>query len=393
MHVTSLPGGRLGAEALRFVDFCAAAGQRYWQMLPVAPPGFGGSPYAALSAFAGSEALIDPDDDRPGRLRAPWLKDYALFRALKDELGGAPWTRWPAGVRRRDRTALAEARRSLHDEVAHYERLQAVFMRQWRALRRYAHKRDVKLIGDLPLFVAHDSADVWAHQDEFKLYGNGNPSVVAGVPPDYFSRDGQRWGNPHYRWDVMRRRGYRWWVARMARMLELFDVVRLDHFIGFHRAWEVSARAKSARRGKWAAGPGAHLLQRTLRPNRFIAEDLGLLTPEVEDLRDMFRLPGMRVLQFHPDTAHYPTRCVAYTGTHDNDTIGKRHAWHAIEAVHRSPAQLAIVPVQDVLGLGSRARMNTPGKASGNWTWRLRRGQLKSTHARRLRTVTRKARR
>jgi len=391
LHITSLPGGRLGPEALRFVDFCAEAGQRWWQMLPVVPPGFGGSPYAALSAFAGSEELLDPGDERRGSFQAPWLADYALFRALKDMHRGAAWTRWPAGLRRRDRAALAEARHALRDEIAHYAGLQAVFMRQWRALRRHARARGVKLIGDLPLFVAHDSADVWAHQDEFKLYRNGMPSVVAGVPPDYFSREGQRWGNPHYRWDVMRRRRYRWWLARLARMFELFDVVRLDHFLGFHRVWEVSARAKTARRGTWVPGPGAHFLQRV--HGRFIAEDLGLLTPEGAALRDRFRFPGMRVLQFHPDTEGYPKRCVAYTGTHDNAPIGKKHAWRAIESVHESPAALAIVPVQDVLGLGGEARMNTPGRQSGNWTWQLRRGQLRSTHAKRLRTVTKGAHR
>ena len=416
LHPTSLPGGHLGPAARSFVDFCAAGGQRWWQMLPVGPPGFHGSPYAALSAFAGSEALLD-DDDTEAELDAPWLADYALFRALKDALS-APWTRWPRGLRDRDPDALRAARKEHAAAVGRYTSRQRVFQHQWRELKRHANRKGVGLIGDLPLFVAHDSADVWAHRDLFKLRRNGQPSVVAGVPPDYFSEDGQLWGNPVYRWDVVRRRRFRWWTARLERMFELFDLVRLDHFLGYVRTWEVPARARTARRGKWAKGPGAAFFH-AVGDRPLLAEDLGLVTPEAVGLRKRFGLPGMQVLQFcfgeNGTRPHdFEQQTVVYTGTHDNDTIAgwfrkggvgperalryagcraDRISWGLLRVAHLSPAALAIAPVQDLLGLGSRARMNTPGTTRGNWRWRLKRGMLTRALSRRLYELTETAER
>lgn len=406
LPISSLPDGGLGRDAFRFVDFLAEAKQRWWQVLPVGPPGCGGSPYAALSAFAGNEAWIEDDGAPPDgafrRRNAFWLRDYARFRALRARFRGAPWNKWP----KRLPDVGAAARR--------YEARQFAFERRWLELKRYANGRGVGLIGDVPFFVAHDSADVWAHPELFKLAPSGAPRVVAGVPPDYFSADGQLWGNPHYRW----RAAFRWWSARMRRAFDLFDMVRLDHFLGFVRAWEVSARARTARRGKWVAGPGAKLfshLRRSLGRRPMIAEDLGLVTPKADALRRRFGLPGMRVLHFcfSDDPAlrphHFPRDCVVYTGTHDNDTTvgwyrkagadgqrARRYAgcrareihWGLIRVAHLSVADLAIVPVQDVLGLDSRARVNRPGTTRGNWKWKLRRGQLRRTHARKLGEIT-----
>jgi len=408
--VTSLPGGRLGPAAYRFVDFLAAAGQRWWQVLPLGPAGAGGSPYAALSAFAGDERLVPREGPR---LDAPWVEDYALFRAIHDA-HPEPWPHWPRALRDRDPRAIAAFRPA----AERYARFQGAFDAEWRALKRYANERGVGLIGDIPIFVAHDSADVWAHRDIFKLDRKGALRVVTGVPPDYFSKDGQRWGNPHYRWDVLRRRRFDWWVARLRRALELFDAVRLDHFLGFLRGWEIPADASTAKHGRWVGGPGAALftaLEKALGPLPLIAEDLGLLTPEASALRDALGLPGMRVLQFAfrkdgENRPHYfPRNSVVYTGTHDNNTtrgwfreggpdreIALRYAgcrrseiaWGMIRIAHLSPSDLAIVPVQDLLGLGSEARMNRPGIADGNWTWRLRTPQLTPSLARRLRQLT-----
>jgi len=277
LHATSLPGGRLGPEAYRFVDFLAAAGQRWWQLLPVGPPGPGRSPYAALSAFAGDEKLWGGGAPDAEPLDAPWVADYALFRALRDAQG-APWTKWPRALRDRQPAALARARRTHARRVARYTRLQGAFDAQWRALKRYANERGIGLIGDVPLFVAHDSADVWAHRDLYKLKANGAPQVVAGVPPDYFSERGQRWGNPVYRWDRIKHRRFAWWIARLRRGFELFDALRLDHFLGFLRTWEIPAHAKDARRGAWTKGPRAAFFRagrRALGRRLLIAEDLG----------------------------------------------------------------------------------------------------------------------
>jgi 4-alpha-glucanotransferase len=420
LHVTSLPSGRLGSDARDFVDYCNEAGQRWWQVLPVAPPGPARCPYAALSAFAGGEHLLErgarPDLDgfeEFRRAQKHWLEDYALYRALRDRFR-RPWIRWPRPLRDRDPDALATARADLVGLIRRYERKQYAFHRQWLDLRGYARRAGVRLVGDIPFFVALDSADVWADRELFRLGATGRPSIVTGVPPDYFSADGQRWDNPHYDWAVHRRRRYRWWIARLRRMFELFDAVRIDHFLGLLRAWEIPARAKTARRGRWGEGPGARLLaevKRSLGPVTLLAEDLGLVTPEATALRSRFRMPGMRVLQFSfgDDDAqrphHFPRRCVVYTGTHDNNTTvgwyreggpdrerARRYAacrpnaihWGLIRVAQQSVADLAITPVQDLLGLGAEARMNRPGTARGNWRWRLAPNMLRRAAARRL---------
>jgi 4-alpha-glucanotransferase len=487
LHLTSLPGpygtGDLGPASRDVARFLAESGQGWWQMLPIGPPGGGDSPYSATSSFAGSPLLVSLDDlvplgllrrddlhpptalsrgridyrgaaaFRDSRLRlaaerffagkarerrefdafrrreSRWIEDDALFHALKDAHGGGGWLRWPAPLRRRERGALAEARRALAAEIRYRAFVQYLFACQWDRFRGELRERNVGLIGDVPIFVSHDSADVWVHQDIFRLDRDGRPEVVAGVPPDYFSRTGQRWGNPVYRWDVLKRRGYDWWLDRLDHALARFDVVRLDHFIGFHRTWVVPARAKTALRGIWAPGPGASFFEAArnrLGGLPFIAEDLGLVTPEVLALRDRFSLPGIRVLQFgfrdgdggeyHRPHRH-PPRSVAYTGTHDNDTVvgwfrGKGAGsstrtpeevrrerafltrylggrpreihWAMIRLAWGSPADTAIVPVQDLLGLGSAARMNRPGTAQGNWQWRLADGALDRRLAHRL---------
>jgi 4-alpha-glucanotransferase len=491
LHPTSLPGrhgsGDLGGEARAFVDFLAEAGQRWWQMLPVAPPGYGESPYAAQSAFAGSPMLVSPDDlardglldekaadslpagrvfyvamaahrerlldaafdawrARPAR-RADydefcasnehWLDDYALFRALKRAHGGVQWTRWEPALKRREPRALATAR-DAHARAIAFEKLtQYFFDRQWRALRAYAAERGVGLIGDVPIFVAHDSADVWQNPDVFFLDGDGEPTVVAGCPPDYFSRTGQRWGNPLYRWKRLAKSGYAWWIERLRNMLARFDALRIDHFIGFERYWRIPATCPTAVDGKWMKGPSTDFF-RTVREALgdlpLIAEDLGAVTPAVFALRDRFRLPGIKVLQFafgHDPSAptfmphNFPRRAVVYTGTHDNDTTlgwfrdegdgrstrtfaqtqaereatlrylgttqtgGEEIHWDMIRLALSSVANLAIVPLQDVLGLGTEARMNRPGTESGNWAWRFEAGALRAEHASRLGTMTR----
>ncbi|HEY4102999.1 MAG TPA: 4-alpha-glucanotransferase, partial [Polyangiaceae bacterium] len=391
LHPTSLPGphgvGDLGPMAHRFVDFLARAGQRYWQMLPVGPLGGGASPYDSPSAFAGSPLLISLEVLRdhglleaseiqdPGRFASgrtarysaamrfrekrlrkafgrfelrqdesahrefaefverqrAWLPDYTLFRALKASNGGAPWTTWPNDMKQREPAALSRARRDLDKEVRYHEFLQFEFARQWSALRGYANWRGVKLLGDVPMFVAHDGSDVWANQAIFQLDQHGERRVVAGVPPDYFSADGQRWGNPLYDWNALRETGYSWWISRFKTTLERFDAVRLDHFIGFHRYWEIPGSSQSARDGRFVAVPGEDFFEKVkaaLGTLPFIAEDLGLLTPEVAELRDRFELPGMRVLEFaFVDTSRdyqphrFPKNTVVYTGTHDNDTV------------------------------------------------------------------------
>jgi 4-alpha-glucanotransferase len=491
LHPTSLPGphgsGDLGAEARRFARWLHAAGQRWWQMLPVAPVGYGNSPYSALSAFAGSPLLVSleglvedgllpaaglagaprfPRDrvdfaaasafrgrhlrrafaafaSRPGRRRrafeafcarnASWLDDFALYAALKEHQGLRAWTEWPEDLRRRERPVLRSVRRTLASELEFHRFCQWIFDRQWRALRMACRALGIALLGDVPLFVAHDSADVWAHPELWKLDARGRPTVVAGVPPDYFSETGQRWGNPLYRWDRMAGDGYRWWVDRLRITLERFDAVRLDHFIGFLRAWEIPASEPTAVRGRYVRGPGDALfdaLEAALgAPLPLVAEDLGVVTPEVKALRDRYGLPGLRVLQFAfgtdvsaPDFLphNYPRRTVVYTGTHDNDTtVGwfrdegggtrtraqierERRAaldyvggppeaihWSLIRAALLSVADLAVVPAQDLLGLGSAARMNRPGEPRGNWEWRLIAGSLGAALARRLAHLTR----
>lgn len=480
LHPTSLPGGGvgdLGAHAYRFVDWLALAGQTLWQLLPLVAVDDGGSPYNGLSAFAGNTLLISPDllvedllleeeDARPPagfdparanfaeafRWKEPllrrahaafrssaspglragfadycareasWLEDWSLFRALRDEHPGRAWTDWPDPLRARHPQALAEARERLAMEVERHALAQFLFDRQWGELRRYAYGRGIFLVGDVPIFVAHDSADVWAHPELFELDARGLPTVVSGVPPDYFSATGQRWGNPLYRWDVLARDGYRWWVERFRRTLEMVDIARIDHFRGFESYWEVPAHEPTALHGRWMPGPGTRLFEavvRELGPLPLIAEDLGIITPEVEALRDALGLPGMRVLQFafggdDPKNPHLPgnydRETVAYTGTHDNNTalgwyrdeatpgaraalarLSGRHAepnWEMIDVVLSSRADVAIVPLQDVLGLGSEGRMNTPGSINGDWLWRYGDGELTRDLAARLREIT-----
>jgi 4-alpha-glucanotransferase len=362
LHPTSLPGGRLGSEARRFVDWLEEAGQSWWQVLPLAPPDRTDSPYLALSAFAGSPSLL-ADPSAPVSAR-----EIEAFVAAHPHWIGT-WAAY-AGA-----GAIAD---------------QVRFQREWLALREYAAARGIRIVGDLALYVAEESADHLAFRE---LFQHG---VVAGVPPDYFSRAGQRWGNPLYDWVAMRRSGYRWWTERFRRAFELFDVVRVDHFRGLVAYWSVPEQHRTARRGRWRRGPGRELFDAasaTLGELPLIAEDLGVITRAVERLRDELGLPGMYVLQFNPRVDRHREHAVVYTGTHDNDTTagwaGDPNAhWPMIELAFSSRARLAIVPAQDVLGLGSEARMNTPGRVGGNWRWRLRRGQLTSAHAARLRALT-----
>jgi 4-alpha-glucanotransferase len=479
LHPTSLPGpfgiGDLGPEAYRWVELLAAARQSWWQILPLCPVGYGDSPYQSFSAFAGNTLLLSPewlvrdgllgsaaleavsfpadhvDFDRVRPFKAAvlreawdrfrdghgpagmrddferychrnggWLDDFALFMAVRNALGGAHLTEWPADVLRREPTALAKLGRELLPEVMTHRFGQFLFDRQWSELKRFAHERGVRLIGDAPIFVSGDSADVWANPDLFLLGADRKPKVVAGVPPDYFSPTGQHWGNPLYDWDRMAATGYAWWVARVRRLLEQTDLARLDHFRGFAAAWHIPAGEKDATRGEWVPGPGQKLFDRLtteLGKLPIIAEDLGLITDDVHELRDRVGLPGMRVIQFAPggpDSPHWPHNydrlTVAYTGTHDNDTTNGWYArisdqdrwalgeylgrpadspaWELIRYAWGSVAVLAVAPLQDVLELGSEARMNVPGVANGNWRWRFRWEQFPSGAVERLERLT-----
>jgi 4-alpha-glucanotransferase len=471
LHPTSLPGphgmGELGDHALRWCDFLEAGGQRVWQVLPLGPTGYGDSPYQSFSSFAGNpylislerlreEGLLSEHDlaagaDLPNarvdfgpviafRVRmltlaaATWfadagaseraafaefreragaeLEDFALFMALKEAHGGQPWNAWPAPLRQRDPAALAAARAELRAAIDRQILWQWWFERQWAVVRGVARDRGIRVVGDIPIFVAFDSADVWAAQHLFHLDRDGQPTVVAGVPPDYFSATGQRWGNPLYRWDAHRADGFAWWIARVRRTLAWVDELRIDHFRGFEAYWEIPASEPTAVRGRWLPGPGQALfdaLQGALAGEAslpILAEDLGVITPAVEALRDQNGLPGMKVLQFafagngsDPYLPHNHTHnAIVYTGTHDNDTTSgwfaqasereRRHvrrylgrevdhrggegnvAWALWRLALSSVAHTAIAPLQDLLGLDSRTRMNTPGAASGNWGWR-----------------------
>jgi 4-alpha-glucanotransferase len=361
-----------------------------------------------------------------------WLEDYALYRALKDAQGGKAWNEWEPSLTRRDAGTLARAREHLREQIDAQKFYQFLFFKQWAALKAYCHEHGVKLVGDIPIFVARDSADVWMNPDQFKLDEAGNPTVVAGVPPDYFSATGQLWGNPIYNWDRMLADGFRWWIERVRATLEIFDIVRIDHFRGFAASWEIPGRDKTAERGAWVNVPGRELfnaIKHALGDLPIIAEDLGVITPDVEALRDDFGLPGMRILQFafggdthnHDLPHNYIKNCVVYTGTHDNDTTvgwftsvagegstrnneqierehkfcldylnsdGKEIHWDFIRAVLASVADTAIVPLQDLLGLGNEARMNLPNSTSGNWAWRYRPEALTDEVARRLKKLT-----
>ncbi len=457
LHVTSLPSpygiGDLGSGAFAWIDHLHDAGQRWWQSLPLGPTGYLNSPYQPMSSFAGNGLLISPatlvldgllttadcacdfpqevvDYDavirfkhrlleiawknfNSGKNLLPeyeqfcfeqnhWLEDYALFRALKDEFGGAYFVEWPEELVRRVPAALTEARRKLATQVGQYRFAQFLLFRHGAAVKRYAHAKSVRLIGDMPFFVSPDSSDVWANPELFLLDERGRPRFVAGVPPDYFSAQGQLWGNPVYNWEALRATGYRWGIDRLRALLAHVDVIRLDHFRGFAAAWHVPAGAPTAQSGQWLAGPGAEFFEtakRELGELPFIAEDLGLITPDVCQLRDQFGIPGTRVLQFafdgHTDNPYLPGNyihnTVVYTGTHDNPTTRewfdalpeeqRRTAFPSVkggaEAVAgllrlawNSVAALAIAPLQDLLGLGAEARMNLPGRGDGNWRWR-----------------------
>jgi 4-alpha-glucanotransferase len=467
LHPTSLPGpwhcGDLGSEAWHFVDFLAAAGQHVWQILPLGPTHDDMSPYQSLSAHAGNPQLISIEalqaqgwldggvipDPRP-EAKAPliarawhgfnaraddgaraelqqfidashWLEDYALFRIIKQVEQGRGWNEWPAPLRDREPAALARLRESHADELAAIRFEQFIFEQQWQALKRHANGKGITIFGDMPIFVAHDSADVWAQRQCFDLDESGRPTVVAGVPPDYFSATGQRWGNPHYDWEWMEADGFSWWRQRLEGQLRLFDLVRIDHFRGFEAYWEVPVHEETAINGRWVKAPGDALFATLLElfdPLPVVAEDLGTITPEVTELRTKYALPGMRILHFafdgSPDNPYLPhnhdVNSVVYTGTHDNDTTlgwydslpesvcqnmneylgqpGEAMPWPLIRAAYASVARLAIVPLQDVLELGAEHRMNTPGTVVGNWQWRFRWEQVTPDRAPRLLRLT-----
>jgi 4-alpha-glucanotransferase len=456
LHPTSLPGdldtGDLGPSAYQFVDLLAVSGCTVWQMLPVNPTHGNLSPYACQSIHAGNVRLIslqvleaegwlEKDDDVGAHLAAQgpsayrcsrlaqarvgflavaspmdrtayeefkakgayWLENYALFQALQEEYVGAPWWEWPPALRDREPRALEDARIRLAEAMEQHRFEQFVFFRQWRALKRYANDRGILLFGDMPIFVAENSTAVWARRHYFRLNDVGRPLVVAGVPPDYFSATGQRWGNPLYDWDRMRQDDFWWWRERVKNHLILFDLVRIDHFRGFEAHWEICGTEETALKGQWVKAPGLELfttLQNAFDPLRLVAEDLGTITPEVTALRDRFKFPGMKVLQFafdgNPDNPYLPhnhvPNSVVYTGTHDNNTTlgwyqelsGKERSyfldylgdqaaeipWAMVRTALMSVAKLAILPMQDVLGLDADGRMNTPGVDEGNWRWR-----------------------
>jgi 4-alpha-glucanotransferase len=492
LHFTSLPGrfgiGDFGPCAYEFSDFLHAAGQKLWQVLPLNPTGYADSPYQCFSAFAGNPMLLSLERLRDqgllqdsGLAQAPrfpqdfvdyghvidfkmsalrraaqvffadnshpdhalfddfceecssWLDDYALFMACKDVHHGVMWTLWDPQIRKRDPQALSEWSKRLATEIRAYKFWQFEFFQQWEQLKSYCQQRGIRLMGDVPIYVAHDSADVWARPDLFYLDDQGRPTVVSGVPPDYFSATGQLWGNPIYRWDLLAADGYKWWIERFRASLAFFDMVRLDHFRGFEAYWEVPGGETTAMNGRWVKGPGENFLsalQNAVGPLPIVAENLGVITPQVEKLRHQFDLPGMSHLQFafgnDPQGPsfrphNYDRDLVAYTGGHDNDTtvgwwnssgtgdstrtpedVQKEHAfarsylnfhddseinWIMIRAVLASVADVAVVPLQDVLGLGTEARMNLPGTVGGNWKWRYRSDTLKPELSARLRSL------
>jgi 4-alpha-glucanotransferase len=492
LHITSLPSrcgiGDLGPGAYWFADFLSATKQSFWQVLPLSLTSVlrGNSPYSSPSAFAGNPLLISPESlveegflsrsdlrDRPSSQESRvdygavekykknlfqiayknfagkrdcefevfcsdhsrWLEDYSIFMALKEHLGGVAWSAWPKTLRERESGTLKEWKEKLRGKVEMEKFFQYLFFKQWMCLKHYCNRRGIQIIGDLPIYVDYESADVWGNPEIFKLDSSRKPLAVAGIPPDYFSPTGQLWGNPIYRWEVLKENGYEWWVTRLSHNLKLYDIVRLDHFKGFVDFWEVPAREKNAIRGRWVKGPEGGFFQALLKhfPHLpFIAEDLGVITPEVHALRDRFGFPGMRVLQFAFGNdplaeayrpINYVRNCVAYTGTHDNDTLvswingrtdystrkpeeirwerknalsylgigGKRRKeihWEFIRLLMMSVADLVIIPLQDVLGLGAKARMNRPASERGNWEWRLLRQQITPPLKRRLAEMT-----
>ena len=470
--------GDMGIEAYRFIDFLVESDQQYWQVLPLGPTGYGNSPYSCYSAMAGNPLLINPellrddelladedfanlpefpldyvDFERAIALKVPllkkacenfkakaspvqqkefsafceskenWLEDYALFMALKDNFGGVSWNNWEPEIARREPESLEKWRQQLNAEIYYYKYVQFEFFRQWTELKRYANLRDIKIIGDIPIYVAHDSADVWSHREIFCLHeASGEPALMAGVPPDYFSVTGQLWGNPVYNWEKLQANNFEWWVERFEAIFAYVDVTRIDHFRGFDAYWAVKRGQETAMYGEWVKAPGTALLD--LINQKFgnlpiIAEDLGVITPEVEALRDRYEFPGMKILQFAFGAGpgdpflpfNYDRNCVVYTGTHDNDTtVGWFNQlsnyerdevlrylgcidpqgihWSLIRMGWMSIANMAIVPFQDLLGLDTDARMNFPGKPEGNWGWRYRPEALNREVGDRLKTMT-----
>lgn len=466
MHISSLPSpygiGTLGQEAYNFVDFLKRTGQSVWQLLPLCPTGYGDSPYASYSTFAGNPYFIDLDmlasdgllnkeeyegldwfeqEDRVdfGRqynlrypllekaterfLAAPdkeydefvkenadWLEDYALFMALKDFHGGKPWLEWDEKYRQYDAKKALEWRKEHKARMDYYKVLQYLFFKQWNALRAYANENDVEFLGDLPIYVSLDSVDAWSNPDLFMLDENGEPTQVAGCPPDGFSADGQLWGNPLYDWKAHKKSGYAWWIRRIEHLTNVMDILRIDHFRGFESFYAIPYGAKTARDGEWLKGPGYDLfaaIEKKLGKKPIVAEDLGYLTPEVKELLAKTGFPGMKILEFGFDSRdgsgseylpyNYPKNSIAYAGTHDNDTIQgwfeaisdedrqyacdfmeahnpETYNWDMMRCVIASPSDTAIVQTQDLLNLGSDSRMNTPGKLGGNWTWRVKQG-------------------
>jgi 4-alpha-glucanotransferase len=466
LHPTSLPGrygiGDLGLQAFKFVDWLASTGCRLWQVLPLGPTGYGDSPYQCFSAFAGNpyligfdavieDGLLTEDDfvsmpkfsasrvdygqlipwklyllektfsrlpsaredyrrefERFRKENASWLDDYALFMSIKEAKGGGPWSEWEEPIRKRQKPAMDKARSEHAESIVRHSFYQFLFFRQWNKVRAYAHDQEITIIGDIPIFIAYDSADAWANPELFFLDEESLPTVVAGVPPDYFSKTGQLWGNPLYKWSVHKKNGYAWWLERFRSVLSLVDIVRLDHFRGFAGYYEIPFGSPTAETGQWVAGPGKDFFD-TLYPALsdkegetlpIIAEDLGVITPDVVELRETFNLPGMKILQFgfdepaNPFLPHnYPRNCVSYTGTHDNDTVrgwyetapeseldlarrylgtdGSNISWDMVRSVWSSVAVYAIAPMQDILGLGGEARMNFPSRLGGNWEWRM----------------------
>lgn len=491
LHPTSLPGGHgigdFGPEAYHFVDFLQAAGQKLWQVLPLNPTGYADSPFQCFSASAGNPLLISldllteqgilgrddlrrvlpfpveaVDYDAAGRFKMPllqraatnffanasaadrrgfdafvranatWLEDFALFMAVKEAHNQVAWTLWPRDIAARQNDAMKREGDELASATNAQRFFQYEFFRQWQKLRAYGQERNIRIIGDVPIYVAHDSADVWTNRQFFLLDERGNPVKIAGVPPDYFSATGQCWGNPIYNWPMLKQAGFQWWVERLRSALRLYDFIRIDHFRGFEGYWEVPAKETTAVNGRWVKGPGAELfavLRRELGDLPIIAENLGVITPEVEALRHEFGLPGMAILQFafgnDPQAPtfkphNYVNNLVAYTGTHDNDTVVgwwmssgagdstrtvedvvKEHAyaraylglkddpihWVLIRGIMASVANTAIAPMQDILGLGSEARMNLPGMPSGYWRWRMKPGAASKEIAARLKEL------
>lgn len=492
MHPTSFPSkygiGDFGNEAYQFIDFLVKSKQTLWQVLPLGQTGYGDSPYQCFSAFAGNVYLISLDklvedgllneadlqnipdfptnkvdfgkmidfkipllrkafdsfrqttDDETVQAfhkfcdeEAFWLEDYALFRAIKFSQDQKSWQDWDEDLKLRESEAMAQARKDFDEEAFAQKFYQFIFFKQWTDLKNYANENGIKIVGDVPIFIALDSADVWCNPQEFKLNEDGSPEVVAGVPPDYFSKTGQLWGNPIYNWDLMRNNGFQWWVSRIRATLKMFDIVRIDHFRGFVASWEVPAKDETAENGQWVTVPGKDLFNTLLwvfgDKLSIWAEDLGVITPDVEELRDGFGFPGMRILQFawggdskNIDLPHnHIKNCIFYTGTHDNDTTvgwfnsvagegsgrddeqinkekdfclkylrsdGKEIHWDFIRTALASVANTAVIPMQDLLGLGTDARMNLPASTSGNWNWQSQDGAFSDEIAERLAGLT-----